>query len=102
MNIFYFLKTLLKNLKYLIAIPALAGILMFLLTRNQERNYSSRTTIFTGITSSSSIVDVGSSRVDYFATQNAYNNTLSILQSHSVLEETGREYAFKKNRAIMV
>lgn len=83
-----FIKLLISKAKYIIFIPLVTGLVMFFLTRGQDRSYASKAVIFTGITSNSSIEDMERSNVDYFATQNAYNNVLSILSSRSVLEET--------------
>lgn len=88
MNLIHFIKILLRNIKYLLVIPLVMSSLVFVLTMNQNFEFTSRSTIFTGITSGQSIADMGNSRVDYFATQNAYNNLLGILRSHNVLEET--------------
>lgn len=76
------------NIWYLILIPLVAGAVVFLLTGNLPVKYNTHATIFTGITSNVGIENLGNSRVDYFATQNAYNNMLSILNSENVLRET--------------
>jgi polysaccharide biosynthesis transport protein len=88
MTIYHFVKTLLLNLKYIILIPLFSGLLIYLLTINQPRKYSTHTNIFTGITSNSSIDDMNNNRVDFFAIQNDFNNMISIILSQSVLEET--------------
>jgi len=83
-----FIKLLIYKAKYILLIPLVTGLVIFFLTRGQLQSYASKAVIFTGITSNSSIEDMERSNVDYFATQNAYNNVLSILNSRSVLEET--------------
>jgi polysaccharide biosynthesis transport protein len=88
MTIYNFIKILLRNIKLVVAIPFLAGIIMYLLTLNQSLKYTSELTIFTDVTSSNSIENMGTNKVDFFAAQNAYNNLLSIIGSRSVLEET--------------
>lgn len=88
MNIFRVIKLLVSNLQYLILIPLATGILVWFLTRNLSVHYSSEAAIFTGITSNTGIDDMENSKVDFFATQNAYNNVISILNSKSVLQET--------------
>lgn len=89
MTIYSFVKILIHNMKYIMTIPIVTGMLMYVLTINQPRKYSVHTNIFTGITSKNSIDDMNNSRVDFFATQNAFNNMISIILSHSTLEETG-------------
>ncbi len=88
MTIYHFVKILLLNLRYIILIPLCSGILIYVLTIDQPRKYSAHTNIFTGITSNSSIADMNNNRVDFFAIQNDFNNMISIILSHSVLEET--------------
>jgi len=87
MNIFQFIRILFRKAWVLILLPAFTGMLVFLLTQRLPAEYQAELTLFTGITSSTGIENMEGHRVDYFATQNAYNNILSILQSRSVLEE---------------
>jgi succinoglycan biosynthesis transport protein ExoP len=87
MNLLQFIKILSHKINYLILLPLFTAILVFVLTRNLPVSYSSESTLFTGITSNSGI-DLESTGVDFFATQNEYNNILSIIESRDVLEET--------------
>ncbi|MCG8697396.1 MAG: hypothetical protein MI922_05030 [Bacteroidales bacterium] len=88
MDIYRIIHLILRNLKYIFTLPLLSGALIFVLTINQEREYETRASIFTGITASTSLENLGNNRVDYFATKTAYNNLLSLLNSRSVMEET--------------
>ncbi len=88
MDIFKFIQIIIRRIKILILVPIVVGIVMFFLTRNQPQEFITNASIFTAITSNSSLEDLGQSGVDYFATKSAYNNLLSILNSRSVLEET--------------
>ena len=76
------------KIKYLIILPLTIGILTFFLTKNLPNQFSTETSIYTGITSNSGL-DVGAQRVDKLITQNEYNNVLSILKSESLFEEVG-------------
>lgn len=87
MNVLQFIKILNQKLLYLIAIPIITGGLVFFLTRNLPLQYSTEATIFTGITSKTGLV-VAETRVDNIATQNEYNNILTILKSRDLYEET--------------
>ena len=87
MNIYQFFRIVVRNILLLMLLPLAAGIVMYVATLNQPLEYTSTTTIFTGVTSSSSIENMGSNRVDYFAAQSTYNNLISILSSRSILEE---------------
>ena len=64
----------------------LAG-LVFLLTKNQAKTYSSNTTIYTGIASGYSIGSQGSTGIDYFGVNNAFDNLINIINSRSTLED---------------
>jgi polysaccharide biosynthesis transport protein len=88
MDIYRFIHLLSRKSKYLISIPLVAIVIMFLLTMKQSRLYSTRATIFTAITSNSSLDEQSGDRVDFFATKTAYNNLLSIIGSKVVIEET--------------
>jgi len=87
MNVLKFIKILNQKLKYLIIIPIVIAGIVFYLTRNLPVQYSTEATIFTGITSKTGLV-VAETRVDNIATQNEYNNILTILKSRDLYEET--------------
>ncbi|MBI9067944.1 MAG: hypothetical protein JEZ09_11675 [Salinivirgaceae bacterium] len=88
MDIYRLIYTLLRKVKYLVIIPILAGITMYLLTLNQPKKYSSKSSIFSGVASNASLENLGNSRVDYFANKAAYNNLLSIMNSQKIMKET--------------
>lgn len=88
MNAFRLIRLIVRNIWYLLLIPLIAAGIMFAVTHDQPRLFTARASIFTAITSSSSLDDMGDSRVDYFATKTDYNNMLSILNSRNVQEET--------------
>jgi len=87
MNIYDAIRILIKKLKYIIILPIVAGVLMYFATRNIEKKFSVNTTLYTGITSGTYVENVGSTRVDFFATQNAYNNIIELLRSEALLKE---------------
>lgn len=89
MDIYRAVKLLIKYFWLLAGLPILAGVLLFVMLRGQPREYVSRGTIYTGITSGHSIENQGRDRVDYFATTVAFDNMVNILQSKNVLEEVG-------------
>ncbi len=86
MNLIQFIKILNQKLKYIIILPVISAAIVMYTTRNLPVNYSTEATLFTGITSNTGI-DVENNRVDYFATQNEYNNILALLKSKTILEE---------------
>jgi hypothetical protein len=88
MDVYKLIQTLLRNFKYLAIIPIVAGGLVYMLSRNNPKVYSCQGSIYTAITSNSSLEDLGNTRIDYFSTKTAYNNLLSLLKSRSIQEET--------------
>ena len=88
MNLMKFIKILISKILYIIIIPVVFGGITFFLTRNLPVQYSTEATIYTGITSNSGL-EVLDTRVDNIATQNEYNNVLTLLKSKSLYEEVG-------------
>lgn len=87
MSFLYFLKLILKNLKWLIIIPACLAASIFYFTRHEIKIYSSEAVIYTGIASGYSLS--GSSKVDFITVNNAFDNLISLINS----KETKREVA---------
>lgn len=86
MNIIRFIKILASKFLYILLIPIIVGALTFLLTKNLPLKYAANSTIYSGVTSNSGLsVDI--IKVDNNATQNEYNNLLTILKSNSFFEE---------------
>jgi len=86
MNLVKFIGILTGKLKYLIILPVIAGGITFVLVRNLPKQYTSDTTVYSGITSNSGL-DVTVSKIDKIMTQNEYSNITSILKSNSLYEE---------------
>jgi uncharacterized protein involved in exopolysaccharide biosynthesis len=59
------------------------------MTRNLPREYQSDTEIFTGIASGPTIASVESSALDFFATNNDYDNLINVIKSKQTLVEVG-------------
>lgn len=89
MDIYRAFKLIIKYFWLLVIVPVIAGGLMFYATRTESREFTSKATIYTGLTSGYSIESQAGSKVDYFATSAAFDNMLNILKSKNVLEETG-------------
>lgn len=88
MDIYRLIQIFIRKSIYIIFIPIITGLSMYLLTRDMTRQYSSKASVFSGVTSNTSLDNLGSSRVDYFANKAAYNNLLSIMSSQKVMKET--------------
>ncbi|MCW3787466.1 GumC family protein [Plebeiibacterium sediminum] len=88
MNIYSVIHIILKQAKWLIILPIIASVLMFFATINEKSEFNTKATLFTAITSGSSLSNLENSRIDFFASKTAYNNLITILNSRNVQEET--------------
>ncbi len=88
MNIYSVIHIILKQTKWLIILPIIASVLMFFATINEKSEFNTKATLFTAITSGSSLSNLENSRIDFFASKTAYNNLITILNSRNVQEET--------------
>lgn len=82
-----FIRIFQRNILVLLIVPIVLAGLVFLLTKNQAKKYTSNTTIYTGIASGYSIESQNSSGIDYFGVNNAFDNLINIINSRSTLED---------------
>ena len=87
MSLFEFGRLIYRNITYLVIIPILLAGLVFVFTINQQKQYASSALIYTGIASGFNIESGASDKVDYHAVNNAFDNLISIVQSHQTIEE---------------
>ena len=87
MNLLQFIRILLKNIVILFVVPIIMSILVFYLTRNESKLYTSETIIYTGIASGYNIESKGGDKVDFFATNNAFDNLINMIKSRETLEK---------------
>jgi len=87
MNIIQFIRLIQKNILSLIIVPIVLALLVFYLTRNEKKIYSSFTVIYTGIASGYNIESKGNDKIDFFATNNAFDNLINIIKSRETLEK---------------
>lgn len=85
MKLIEFIKLILKHKVLLFVAPVLAGLLAVVLTHNPKHTYSSKTKLYTGLASGSSI-DMDKS-FNYFATNIAFDNLINIINSRETQEE---------------
>jgi len=88
-NLIHFIRLLQRNLKWMFALAILTSVVVFWFTRNTPKEYQSETEIFTGITSGLSIENVDGGKTDFFASNNAFDNLINIIQSRQTLQEVG-------------
>lgn len=79
MSFLHFLNLIIKNLKWLILIPIILAATIYYFTRHEKKVYASESTIYTGIASGYSLS--GAIKADFYATSNAFDNLLSLIQS---------------------
>jgi uncharacterized protein involved in exopolysaccharide biosynthesis len=85
MTIIDFVRLILKHLVLLLLVPILLAILVISLTRNPTFEYSSQTTLYTGLASGSSIEM--NKAFNYQATNTAFDNLINIINSRETQEE---------------
>ncbi|MEO5999556.1 MAG: hypothetical protein ABIN89_22365 [Chitinophagaceae bacterium] len=70
---------------WLLFIPATIALSVFYFTRHELKDYSSESVIYTGIASGYSLS--GNNKADFFATSNAFDNLLSLINSRETKQE---------------
>ena len=89
MTLFDFLRLAYRNFKWLFFIPTGMGILVFLLTMNQAKEYGVSSLVYTGIASGYNIESGEGDKVDYHSVNNAFDNLITIVKSQQTFEEVG-------------
>lgn len=89
MTLIQFFRLFSRNFNLFILASIALAVLVFLLTRNLPKQYSSETEVFTGIASGVNIESVGTTTIDYFTTNTEYDNLINIIKSRQTLEEVG-------------
>lgn len=79
MSFLHFIRLIIKNIKWLVLIPSALAFTIFYFTRKEKKVYSSESNIYTGIASGYSLS--GTNKSDFFATSNAFDNLLSVIDS---------------------
>jgi uncharacterized protein involved in exopolysaccharide biosynthesis len=89
MNLIQLFKLLRKNILLLLIVPVILGSLVWFLTRNEVLEYSSKTTVYTGLSSGLSMESLGKDRVDFFGSKIEFDNLLSIFKARETHKEIG-------------
>jgi uncharacterized protein involved in exopolysaccharide biosynthesis len=89
MTIISFLRIIAQKWKWLLLFPLIMAGTVILLTRDQEREYQTNATIYTGLASGYSITDDDKTKIDLFEVNNAFDNLLITVKSRETLEEVG-------------
>lgn len=84
MKLIQLVKVLQRHILLIILIPILLAGIVFFLTRKQQTNYLSETTIYTGIASGYSVQQ---QRLDIYVSNAAYDNLMNLIRARQTLEE---------------
>lgn len=87
-NLLFFVRLLLRHIGLLIAAPIVLASLVFFLTKEQPKVYNSKATLYTGIASGSTI-ELEDTKLDYRATNTAYDNLLNLIKARNTIEIVG-------------
>lgn len=90
-NLLFFIRLFYRHIALLLTVPVILAVLVFYLTIDQPKTYSSKTRIYTGIASGSSIEVLENQRFDFFATNTAFDNLINIVKARNTIEEVGLE-----------
>ncbi len=89
MTLIHFIRLFNRNLKLFIFTSVLLGVLVYLFTMRQPKEFQSETEIYTGLASGVDVTDVNRRTLDFFSASNAFDNLINIIKSRQTLEETG-------------
>ncbi|BAU54894.1 GumC family protein [Mucilaginibacter gotjawali] len=87
MKLIHYIKLLLKYTHWLILVPVICAATVFLLTKHSKKQYTSTTTLYTGVASGYSITTTEDQKLDYFGVNNAFDNLLASAKSRETMEE---------------
>ncbi|WP_394746714.1 GumC family protein [Spongiimicrobium salis] len=87
-NLLFFIRLLLRHIALLIAAPIILASLVFYLTRDQPKVYNSKARVYTGIASGSTI-ELDNTKLDFRATNTAYDNLLNLIKARTTIERVG-------------
>ncbi|QJW88160.1 hypothetical protein HNV11_01575 [Spirosoma taeanense] len=90
MNITTLLRLLKRNLIWLLALPLITAVTVYVLTMNMAGQYESKATLYTGLASSYSIRSDEKGKLDFYAIANALDNIVTTLEAPNTLAQVGR------------
>lgn len=89
MSLTNFIRLLLRHWKWLILLPLVASIIVFIVISRRPKEFRSELQIYTGFGSGYSLSNTESQKFDYYAINNALDNLINTIQSDAVLEKVG-------------
>lgn len=91
MTITTLLRLLKRNLIWLLALPVITAITVYVLTMTMAGQFESTATLYTGLASSYSIRSDEKGKLDFYAVGNALDNLVTTLEAPSTLNQVGRK-----------
>lgn len=88
MNLIYFIRLVLKNVVLIGGVALFMAILVFMMTRNQQKTYSSEMVIYTGLATGYDIESGSNAKYDHFGVNAKFDNLINIIKSRQTQEET--------------
>jgi len=89
MNIISLIRLILKNGVLVLSIPFALILIVFLLTMNLPKSFTSQTSIYTGIGTGYSLGSVQDAGFDFLKTNASFDNLINIINSRTTQEEVG-------------
>ena len=87
-NLLFFVRLLLRHIVLLISAPIVLASLVFYLTQDEPKVYNSKARLYTGIASGSTI-ELDNTKVDFRATNTAYDNLINLIKARTTMEIVG-------------
>ena len=87
-NLLFFVRLLLRHIALLLLVPIILASLVFYLTRDQPKVFNSKARVYTGIASGSTI-ELDNTKLDFRATNTAYDNLLNLIKARTTIETVG-------------
>ncbi|MDT0605792.1 GumC family protein [Croceitalea rosinachiae] len=87
-NLLFFVRLLLRHIALLLLVPVILASLVFYLTQDQPKVFNSKARVYTGIASGSTI-ELDNTKLDFRATNTAYDNLLNLIKARTTIETVG-------------
>jgi uncharacterized protein involved in exopolysaccharide biosynthesis len=87
MNLIEFIRLIRKNIFLLIFIPLVMASATYFFTRNADREYSSTTMLYTGLSTGFNIESTGEARKDRDVVNNSFENIINTIRSRETIKE---------------
>lgn len=87
MNFIEFIRLIRKHFLLLVLVPVCMAIATYFFVRNADREFTSSTMIYTGLSTGISIENTGEVKKDQFVVNNSFENILNTIRSRETMKE---------------